>query len=209
MESEEKKSVPPTEDKAKKPTPTQKMGGKGQAIGEIIRFIAIAAILVIIVREFVVQPFIVKGDSMVPNFHSGEYLIIDELSYRFRDIARGEVIVFRYPKDPTQFFIKRIIGLPGENVDIKDNKVTIKKTSGDQGIILEETYLQGKTVRNTSITLSDDEYFVMGDNREASSDSRMWGALPEDFIVGRALLRVLPVSKADLLPGDFSKEFLN
>lgn len=198
------------ETKDSKPGPKhKKTEGPSKAIGEVIRFIAIAAILVIVVREFVVQPFIVKGDSMVPNFESGEYLIIDELTYRFRDIDRGEVIVFRYPKDPKQFFIKRIIGLPGESVTVRDNKVTIKKTSGDQGTILEETYLLGSTLRNTSVTLGDDEYFVMGDNREASSDSRSWGALPESFIVGRALLRVLPISKADFLPGDFSNEFLN
>lgn len=183
--------------------------GKVSAVLEVIRFIAIAAILVVIVRQYVIQPFIVNGDSMVPTFLSGQYLIIDELTYNFRSPDRGEVIVFRYPNDPEQFFIKRIIGLPGETVIIRNDSVTIKENNNDQGVILEEEYVKGRTTRNVVTVLGDNEYFVMGDNREASSDSRIWGPITDKHIVGRALVRLLPINSVDLLPGDHSNEFNN
>lgn len=183
--------------------------GKISAVLEVVRFIAIAAILVVIVRQYIIQPFIVNGDSMVPTFINGQYLIIDELTYNFREPERGEVIVFRYPNDPEQFFIKRIIGLPGETVIIRNNTVSVKENSNDEGVLLEEEYVKGRTARNVVTILGDDEYFVMGDNREASSDSRIWGPINDSHIIGRALLRLLPVNSLDLLPGDYSNDFNN
>ena len=154
-------------------------------------FVAVALLVVLLVRAFVFQPFLVRGDSMVPNFHNGDYLIVDELSYRFLgDPSRGEVIVFKFPGDTSQKYIKRVIGLPGENVEIKEGKENISST-GEQAL-LEEPYLdqEERTEGFVSLLLKDNEYFVMGDNREFSSDSRRWGVLPREDIIGKALIRV-------------------
>lgn len=132
---------------------------------------------------------------MVPNFHHGEYLIIDEFSYHFRKPERGEVVVFRYPRQPSQFFIKRVIGLPGDNVEIKDGSIWIN------GNAFDETYLPQSlaTAPDATTILGVDEYFVLGDNREASSDSRAWGGLQGHFIVGKTLLRLWPLNRIGIL----------
>ncbi|MBI2642027.1 MAG: signal peptidase I [Candidatus Wildermuthbacteria bacterium] len=167
-----------------------------KAIGTFLQnavFVIVALALVLLIRGFVFQPFLVRGDSMMPNFHNGDYLIVDELSYRFlRDPTRGEVIVFKFPGDTSQKYIKRVIGLPGESVEIKEGKVYI--LSNGEPALLEERYLdpQERTEGFTSLTLKDNEYFVMGDNREFSSDSRRWGTLPRNEIIGKALLRIFP-----------------
>ena len=140
-------------------------------------------------------------------FHNNEYLIVDQLTYRFRDPERGEVIIFRYPHDPSKYFIKRVIGLPGETVSIENNTITIINEKNPDGLILEEPYI-GNVVTdgNQSITLAENEYFVMGDNRDHSSDSRSWGALEEDKIVGRAWLRLFPPTELSFLPGSYSSQ---
>lgn len=164
---------------------------------EVVKIALIAAAVVLIIRYFLIQPFFVKGASMEPNFSDGQYLIVDELSYRLRDPNRGEVIVFRYPKDPKQFYIKRIIGLPGEQVEISDNRVIIYNGQHTSGEVLEENYLPDNelTFPNRKWRLKDDEYFVMGDNRTASSDSRIWGPLGKKFVVGKVFLRAFPFDK--------------
>lgn len=164
---------------------------------EVIKIALIASAVVLVVRYFLIQPFFVKGASMEPNFSDGQYLIIDELSYRFREPSRGEVIVFKYPRDPKQFYIKRIIGLPGEQVQIKNNKATVYNLEYPNGKILEEDYLSGNeiTFPDNNWKLKDNEYFVMGDNRSASSDSRSWGPLNKKFITGRVFLRAFPFDK--------------
>ncbi len=168
---------------------------------ELLKFALVAVIIVVPVRLFVAQPFIVSGASMDPTFHNGQYLIVDELTYRLDDPQRGDVVIFRYPKDPTQFFIKRIIGLPGETVQVTPTSVTITKTDGEK-LSLDESYLVNKgNGGGTTVTLDDNEYFVMGDNRPESSDSRLWGTLPRENIIGRAFLRLLPIDTASLLPG--------
>lgn len=168
---------------------------------ELLKFALIAVVIVVPVRLFVAQPFIVSGASMDPTFHNGQYLIVDELTYRFDDPNRGDVVIFKYPKDPTQFFIKRIIGLPGETVQVRPGGITITKTNGEK-VELEEDYIVNEGNGNgTTATLSDGEYFVMGDNRPESSDSRLWGKLPRENIVGRALVRLLPLESISLLPG--------
>ncbi len=161
---------------------------------EFIKIIVIALIIVIPIRYFIFQPFIVKGDSMIPNFHDGDYLIVDEISYKFRGIQRGDVIVLKYPLDTTQRFIKRVIGLPGETVDINNGKVSITKDG--KVLNLNETYLPKNLATQGSIhiTLPANKYFVMGDNRQFSYDSRMWGILPGEDIIGRALIRVFPIT---------------
>ncbi len=177
---------------------------KKQTIFDILRFALITLVIVIPVRAYVAQPFIVSGVSMVPTFENGEYLIIDEASYHFRDPKRGEVIVFRYPKDPSKFYIKRVIGLPGETVTVAPSGISISDTNG-KNLTLVEPYLPEDLVyNNETITLKEKEYFVMGDNRNASSDSRIWGPVTDKFIKGRVGLRLFPVQTAEILPGDFS-----
>ena len=168
---------------------------------EFVKFLVIASAIALPVRYFVAQPFIVRGASMEPNFENREYLIIDELSYFFRQPERGEVIVFRYPLDPRQFFIKRVVGLPGERVEIKDGKVLVKKTDGTESARLEEPYLSDsvKTEGATVAVLGRGDYFVLGDNRAQSSDGRAWGPLPRHLIVGRAVFRAWPVYKLGLV----------
>jgi len=179
-------------------TPTQNAG----SVREIFTFILIALVVVLPIRWFVAQPFIVSGASMENTFHNNEYLIVDQLSYHFADPKRGEVIVFRYPNDHTKYFIKRIIGLPGETVEIKGDQVTIVNDENPNGLTLSEPYINTMSGNSKlTVTLGDDEYFVMGDNRDHSSDSRAWGSLRKDEIIGRAWLRLFPASKISIMPG--------
>ncbi|MEK7664802.1 MAG: signal peptidase I [Patescibacteria group bacterium] len=162
-------------------------------VWEIIQIVVIALVIVLPIRYFLFQPFIVRGESMVPNLKSGDYLIVDEISYRFTEPQRGNIIVFKYPKDTAQRFIKRIIGLPGETVEIKEGKITIYKNNS---FALNEEYLPDdlKTEGDINIVLGPDEYFVLGDNREYSFDSRRWGILSKEYIIGKAYLRIFPIT---------------
>jgi len=167
---------------------------------EIIKIVLISLIIIIAIRTYVMQPFFVSGKSMEPNFHDGDYLIVDELSYRLDEPKRGDVIIFRYPRNTKEFFIKRIVGLPEERVEIKDSKITIYNSENQKVITLDENIyipLDTKTTGNYNISLKNDEYYVLGDNRNASADSRIWGVLEEHFIVGKAWIRAWPF-------GDFS-----
>ena len=166
-------------------------------LAELIRVVVISLAIILPIRYFLVQPFYVKGASMEPNFYDHEYLIIDEVSYRFRYPARGEIVVFRYPRDPSQFFIKRVVGLPGEKVQVTQGVVRISNTVHPNGVILEELYLEEGTPMGGEYTLSlgQDEYFVLGDNRLSSLDSRQFGAVPRGSIVGRAWLRGWPIDR--------------
>lgn len=171
---------------------------------EIIRFAIIALIIVVPVRMFIAQPFIVSGASMEDTFHNGEYLIVDQITYYFEEPERGDVIIFRYPRDPSKFFIKRVIGKPGDTLKIDGNVITIKNEEHPEGIILNEPYVnEMQPNANVTETLRENEYFVMGDNRDASSDSRMWGVLTRDKIVGRAFLRLFPVNEIGVFPGRY------
>lgn len=163
---------------------------------ETIEVGIIAVVAVFIIRNFLIQPFLVSGASMEPNFSSGDYLLIDELSYRLREPERGEVVVFHYPGNPSTFYIKRIIGLPGEQLLFKDGKVSIINKDHPKGFTLDENYLPNdlKTSGN-EVSLKDNEYFVLGDNRNFSFDSRSWGTLKNDKIVGLVRLRLWPFNK--------------
>lgn len=172
-------------------------------IWDIIKFLAPIIVIVFFVRTYISQPFIVDGESSAPNFHTGHYLIIDEVSYRFREPARGDVIVMRYPLQPSRFFLKRIIGLPGDRVVIKDAKVFIYNAENLKGYVLSEPYQKQGTFPAgpyKDVTLQEDQYFVMGDNRSGSDDSRMWGILPRENIVGHVLFRLFPLKLAAVTP---------
>ncbi len=168
---------------------------------ETVKFAVIALVIVLPFRYLVAQPFIVSGESMVPTFANGEYLIVDELTYRFvHNPKRGDVVIFKYPYDQSKYFIKRIIGLPGETVTLRLGKVSVKTASSDT--VLQEPYISVATNDELTVTLKDNQYFVMGDNRPESSDSRIWGPLDKKFIAGRAFVRLLPFNKVSLFPGE-------
>ena len=172
----------------------------GEFVIEIIKVVIISLAIIIPVRYFLIQPFYVKGASMEPNFHDHEYLIINEILYRFDQPERGDIIVFRYPKDPSQYFIKRIIGLPGEKIKFKDNKIYIYNNQLENYVELnEEGYLSEDVVTThrgkSEFELGPDEFFVMGDNREASLDSRGFGTVPRRLIIGKAWVRGWPFDK--------------
>lgn len=159
-------------------------------VWEVIKIAVLALVIILPVRYFIAQPFCVKGASMEPNFQDGGYLIIDELSYRFNQPQRNQVIVFRFPEDPKQFFIKRIVALPNETIEIKNNKVKIYNEENPLGLALDEPYLAANQITEGSqrVELGEDEYFVLGDNRLHSSDSRRWGPLDKTFITGKVFV---------------------
>jgi len=170
-------------------------------VKDVVGFALVVLVILIPLRLFVAQPFVVVGDSMQPTFQTGQYLIVDELSYHFHPPQRGDVIIFKYPVDPSKYFIKRVIGLPGETVVLKGETITIINAANPNGMQLDESYIAYKNDTDQTIKLDSTHYFVMGDNRPVSLDSRSWGPLPADDIVGRAFLRLLPVSTIGALPG--------
>jgi signal peptidase I len=172
---------------------------------EILKFSLIAILIVAPIRIFIAQPFVVSGASMQPNFDSSQYLIIDQLSYQFDTPKRGEVLIFKYPKEPSTFFIKRVIGLPNETIIMDSGKLIIKNEALPGGFFLDEPYIKESIDDTFTIILKNDEYFVMGDNRKHSSDSRIWGPLNDKFVVGKAFLRLFPINKFGIHPGDYSK----
>lgn len=168
------------------------------ALREIIEIVLVAVLVVFGVRTFLVQPFLVSGASMEPTFHGGDYILINELSYRFREPERGEVVVFRYPGDEKTFFIKRIVGLPGERVVVTGGKLYVYNAEHEEGRLMnEDVYLPEElvTIGEKDITLGENEFFVMGDNRDASFDSRQWGPLKRSDVVGSVWVRLWPLNQ--------------
>lgn len=171
---------------------------------ETFRFLCIAIVIVVPIRLFIAQPFIVSGASMDPTFKDKQYLIVDELSYHLNDPLRGDVAIFKYPRNPKQYFIKRVIGLPGETVIVNgQGQVFIKDIDGNITMTLNEPYVEHMKDDSVELKLGQNEYFMMGDNRSGSFDSRSWGAVDRELIVGKAFLRLFPVAEADILPGQF------
>lgn len=166
------------------------------AVWEVLEVVLVAVVTVFLIRSFLVQPFLVSGASMEPNFSTGNYLLIDEIAYRFREPQRGEVIVFKYPENPSIYYIKRIVGLPGETIKIEKGTVGIIRNGSSEGI-LSERYLSPSTLTSGNITktLGPTEYFMLGDNRNYSFDSRGWGPMDKKYIVGLVRLRLLPINQ--------------
>ncbi len=181
---------------------------------EIIKMFLLALVIILPIRIFLFQPFIVRGASMEPNFHGSEYVIVNEIGYKNIELLNGkfkveprkefnrqEIVVFKAPTKKKEFYIKRIIGLPGETVEVNNGVVKIYNIENPSGKILDESsYLpKGRiTTGNMKISLKENEYFVLGDNRNASSDSRSFGPINKSAVVGRVLLRVFPFSKAQV-----------
>ena len=185
-------------------TPSPAPSSRGtflRTIGEFLRLALIAAAIAIPIRYFVAQPFIVRGASMEPNFYDLDYLVVDELSYYFRMPERGEVVVLHYPLNPSEYFIKRIIGLPGETVTVDANGVTIINQEYPKGVRLDEPYLPKGLPEgaNGRFTLGQNEYVVLGDNRPFSSDSRVWGELDKKYITGRVIIRAWPLQEFGII----------
>lgn len=191
--------------KTSAPAPSETGNGKAPIqsalsfLFELIQVAAISLAIIIPVRYFLIQPFYVKGASMEPSFFDHEYLIIDELTYRFHDPDRGDIVVFRYPVDPDQYFIKRVIGLPGETVEVTEQEVKIYNDEHPNGLVLDEEFYLGEenipSPKSNTVTLKADEYFVMGDNRASSLDSRYFGGIKRSDIVGRVWLRGWPFDR--------------
>lgn len=167
-------------------------------VWETVKVVIISLAIIIPVRYFLIQPFYVQGASMEPNFFDNEYLIIDEISYRFIEIERGDIVVFHYPRDPKQFFIKRVIGLPGEQIIVKDSQLRIIDQAGVGLILNESTYIAADvtTIGNIDVTLGINEYYVLGDNRTSSLDSRSFGPIREADVIGKVWLRGWPLNRA-------------
>lgn len=171
------------------------LGKAGLFILEVIKVALLAGITIGLVRYFLFKPFYVKGQSMEPTYLEHEYLIVDEISYRFRTPERGEVVVFRSPVTESEYYLKRVIGLPGERVTVQNNKVIIYNEVHPEGIVMSEGYLTESTPGSITVTLGQEQYFVLGDNRDASFDSRRFGAIERKDIVGRTWLRGWPIHR--------------
>jgi signal peptidase I len=164
-----------------------------QLIREIGETIFIAGILFLAVN-LVTARIKVEGSSMEPSLHDGEFVVINRLAYRWAEPDRGEIIVFRYPLDPERRFIKRIIGLPGDEVSVSQGIVYIN------GILLEEPYINAAPRYDGEWTIEEGRYFVLGDNRNNSSDSRNWGSLESDDIIGKAVIVYWPLNDLSIIP---------
>jgi signal peptidase I len=173
---------------------------------EFWKFLAIVIFVILPIRLWIAEPFIVSGDSMYPTFQNHDYLIIDSLTYKIDEPVRYDVIVFRYPLDTSRYFIKRVIGLPGETVTVHNKTITITSPSDPTGFVVDKPELEVQTQGEITTTLGADEYFVLGDNRPVSSDSRVWGALKKEFIVGKPVIRLFPFQEIDILPGSVGSE---
>jgi signal peptidase I len=197
----ESRDIPPVEKKENEPEGATKIATTFEIIWETVRYALVAALIIIPIRTYVAQPFVVSGNSMFPTFHNGEYLIVNELAKYKGIYNRGDVVILRYPNDPSKYFIKRVIGLPGETVTIVRGVVTISGPMHPTPIVLDEPYVKNPKLDSSSRTLSDEEFFVMGDNRAQSSDSRVWGPVPERLMDGTTLLRLFPFTEITLHPG--------
>lgn len=180
---------------------------------EITKVVVVSLAIILPVRYFLIQPFYVKGASMQPNFQDSQYLIVDEISYRFTPPQRGQVIVFRYPLDPQEYFIKRIIGLPGEQIQFKNGKIVIFNDAYPDGFSLDESYLPQDLSTFSSneekITIKENEYYVLGDNRNASKDSRIFGPVNSSFIVGKILFRGWPLNELTFFNSAYWPQYNN
>ena len=200
-------------------SPREKKAGKGSgahAVREWVLTLAAALVVAWLIRSTIIEPFVVVGASMDPTFSTGQFLLVDRLTYDFKAPARDDVIVFKYPYPPANAlggeqnvdYIKRIIGLPGETVIIRDGAVSIEAPSAGGAasstpIALNEPFVEPSHASHDdlTVTLDSTHYFVMGDNRAESSDSRAWGPLDAHFIIGRPLIRLMPLSGLAILPG--------
>jgi len=180
---------------------TKSLAAVGLFFLELVKIALLALVTILLIRYYLFKPFYVKGASMEPNFYEKEYLIIDEITYRLRSPERGEVVVFRYPENPKEYFLKRIIGLPGETVKVSEGRVYIYNKEHPEGVQISETYLDTSevTVGEKITVLGKSQYFMLGDNRDNSYDSRRFGPVDKNLIVGRTWFRGWPLNRMQIL----------
>lgn len=173
-------------------TEQEKRGFKNLAF-DILQTLVLALAIFMIVYLFLFQPHQVKGESMFPTLENSEYLLTEKISYRFGQPERGDIIVFESPPNPSEDFIKRIVALPGEEVKISQGHVVVNGKPLEENYLPENTYTSEGTFNRVS--LGDDEYFVLGDNRNNSSDSRRWGPVKRKAVVGKSWIIYWPLNK--------------
>lgn len=185
-------------------------GGSPQAESQnrsLLFYIVVVGAIALFIRFFIAAPYVVVGASMEPTFENYDYLIVDRLTYRLDGPKRGDVIVLDLPQNTSRALIKRVIGIPGDTIVLDGQKIRIVNDAHPDGFTLEEPYLDPANVGGAShieVELGAEEYFVLGDNRRVSADSRLWGTLPREDIVGRVLLRLYPLDQIGILPGEYT-----
>lgn len=167
---------------------------------EVVEFVLLVVLIVLPFRFFIAEPYIVSGVSMSKTFETGHYLIINKFWHNYSEVERGDVLVFQSPVEENKYYIKRVIALPGETIEIANAQVTISPTKGES-FVLDESYSANPTHTHTNLELGPGEYFMMGDNRAQSFDSRAWGVLNEELIRGEPFVRLYPFSDIGLMPG--------
>lgn len=186
------------------PETTKKINWKA-ILKEVVIFGIIALGVVLPFRMYIAEPYLVDGRSMDPTFATGDYLIVDKLTYRHKIPERNSVIVFKYPLDTSKNFIKRIVGLPGETVIIKNDIVTIVNKENPEGFVVDGSYVTHHSNGDFQQKLGENEYYVLGDNRAESYDSRFWGPLDKKYMLGKPILQLFPISKISISPGKDEK----
>ena len=195
--------LPPSPQESPRPTKiSEKMKALPPWLHDLLTFLIVVLFVIVPFRMFIAQPYLVTGASMDPTFKTGQYLIVDQFTYHFKDPERGSVIIFKYPRNPKEYFIKRVIGLPNETIRVSQDGVRIINASHPEGFLLNEPYIVYARNDEATYKLGPNEYFVMGDNRIGSSDSRMWGPLPRDLMIGRPLVSLFPFTTIGVFPGD-------
>ena len=191
--------LPPLAGERSLAMPAPRAGAKGQvwrAVWELLHDLSVAVLFCFFLITFVAQAFRVQGTSMLPLLQDSERIIVNKFVYRFHPIERGDVVVFWYPRDPSVSFIKRVIGLPGDSVELRNGALYVN------GRLTIESYLKPQFRDDETrppVQVSKGHYYVLGDHRNSSNDSRNWGEVPEKYIYGKAFFRFWPLGKAGLI----------
>ncbi len=175
---------------------------------DILQSLLIAAAIFLVIYQFLFRPFEVKGDSMYPNFHNNTYVLTNIIRLRMENPRLGDVIVFKAPPDPEKAFIKRVIGVPGDSILIENGRVKLNGKLLDESAYLNssvQTRGGAKVREGEEVTVPDNSYFVMGDNREFSSDSREWGFVPKEMITGYSFVVYWPVPEMKVVENPYKK----
>ncbi len=169
--------------------------GKKSVVGEFFESIIIAVVLATLIRLFLFQPFFIPSGSMEPTLRPGDRIIVNKIIYRLTEPRRGDVLVFRYPLDPQKDYIKRVVGLGGETVGARNGELIINNQ------VVPEPYLPAGLAFNDfgPIQVPGESFFMMGDNRNNSQDSRVWGPVPANHVVGKAVLIFWPLNRIGLI----------